>query len=148
MRSDASHERTRFVYAGSAVALVALLSALWWTAPRLADDGPTDDRLRQGPAMNGDPGLVGMWQRSGSEQCAARYASSLHIEANGLYTGKPAEAGGFTWWDAGTWRVNSPGQLAMSVANDEVITYRYTLSGDALRITDAEGCTVAYRRSG
>ena len=98
--------------------------------------------------MNGDPELIGTWQRSGSEACAARYAASLHIEANGLYSGQPEQAGEFTWWDAGTWRVNSPGQLALSVANDEVITYRYTLTGDVLTITDPQGCTVAYRRSG
>ena len=65
-----------------------------------------------------------------------------------LYSGEPEQAGEFTWWGAGTWRVNSPGQLALSVANDEVITYRYTLTDDVLKITDPQGCTVAYRRSG
>ena len=127
---------------------MALLSAMLWVAPRLADDGPTSDRLTQGRAMNGDPRLVGTWQRSGSEACAARYAASVHIEANGLYSGEPEHAGDFTWWDAGTWRVKSPGQLALSVANDEVITYRYTLTDDLLEITDPQGCTVAFRRSG
>lgn len=97
--------------------------------------------------MSGDPRLIGTWKRTGGEACAARYAATLHIQANGLYSGEPDQAGEFTWWDAGTWRVDSPGQLALSVANDEVIAYRYTLTDDSLKITDPEGCTVVYRRS-
>jgi hypothetical protein len=147
MHSDGSPKRKRFVIAGWAAALVALLSTLWMT-PRQAGEEPTGDGPRQGLEMSGDPPLIGTWQRSTRDACAARYAASLHIEANGLYTGTPEQAGEFTWWDAGTWRVNSPGQLALSVANDEVVTYRYTLTGDVLTITDAQGCRVAYRRSG
>jgi hypothetical protein len=97
---------------------------------------------------SGDPRLVGSWQRSGSEPCAARYAASLRIDANGLYFGQPEQAGEFTWWDAGTWRVNTAGELSLSVANDEVITYRYTLADDVLKITDLQECTAVYRRSG
>jgi YD repeat-containing protein len=96
--------------------------------------------------MNGEPRLVGSWRRSGGEACAARYPVTLRIDASGLYVGAPEQAGEFTWWDAGTWRVKDPGRIALSTANDAVITYEYTLAGDVLKVTDAEGCTVAYRR--
>lgn len=95
----------------------------------------------------GDPRLVGAWQRSGHAPCAAGYAAQWRIDANGLYQGQAAQPGEFTWWDAGTWRVDEPGQLALSVANDEVISYRYTLAGDLLSITDPQGCSFDYRRS-
>jgi hypothetical protein len=98
--------------------------------------------------MNGDSKLVGTWQRSGSDACAASYPVNLRIDANGLYTGAAEQAGEFTLWDAGTWRGKGPGKVALSVANDAVITYAYTLAGDVLTITDDKECRVVYRRSG
>jgi hypothetical protein len=41
----------------------------------------------------------------------------------------------------------APGQLAMSTANDAVVTYRYVLEGDTLSVTDPSGCQFSYRRS-
>lgn len=89
---------------------------------------------------------MGAWQRSGAVPCAARYPATWRIEADGLYAGQTEPPGEFTWWDSGTWRVPAPGGLALSVANDEVVTYRYTLTGEVLRITDPQGCSFEYRR--
>ncbi len=97
--------------------------------------------------MTGVPELVGTWRRTGNDPCASKYPVSLRIDANGLYTGEAGEAGAFTWWDSGTWRVKAAGQLALSVANDAVITYTYALTRGVLTITDAEACAVTYRRT-
>lgn len=97
---------------------------------------------------NAESRLVGAWQRSSAAPCAAQYPAHWQVEANGLYSGQTEPPGEFTLWDSGTWRVKAPGELALSVANDEVIPYRYTLAGDVLSITDAQGCRFDYRRSG
>jgi hypothetical protein len=92
--------------------------------------------------------LAGTWQRrEPSAPCAARYAARLQLEPGGLYTGQAATPGEFTWWDAGTWRVKDAATLALSVANDEVVDYRFELRGDRLAITDRDGCRVEYQRS-
>lgn len=91
--------------------------------------------------------LVGSWSKSGNEPCAAEYAAHLRIEPNGLYFGTTEPAGGFTWWDSGTWRVTAPGRLALSTANDAVVTYAYSLDGDVLSVTDPSGCRFSYRRA-
>lgn len=97
-----------------------------------------------------DPRLVGTWRAQPSlPACAiqANYAELLVFAAGGTYEGQAPTAGAFTWWDAGSWRVKSPNVLALSVANDEVVDYRFTLAGDTLAITDVKGCRVEYRRS-
>jgi hypothetical protein len=94
----------------------------------------------------GDAGLVGMWQLARKDDCAVHHAARLRIEPNGLYFGEAEPPGAFTWWDGGTWRVPSPGRLALSIANDAVVDYGYALDGDNLVITDASGCKVVYRR--
>jgi hypothetical protein len=94
----------------------------------------------------GDAGLVGVWQMARKDDCAVHHAARLRIEPNGLYFGEAEPPGAFTWWDGGTWRVPSPGRLALSIANDAVIDYGYALDGDNLVITDASGCKVVYRR--
>ena len=40
----------------------------------------------------------------------------------------------------------APGVLALSTANDAVIRYRYSLSGDRLQFEAPDGCTIAYAR--
>lgn len=91
--------------------------------------------------------LVGHWRKSGNEACAAGYAATLQIKAGGLYFGQTEPPGEFTWWDGGTWRIQDGGKLALSVANDAVITYAYELDGDVLSFTDDKGCRFSYRRA-
>ena len=93
-----------------------------------------------------DARLVGAWQKTGGGDCAAGYAAHLRFEPNGLYFGHTDPPGGFTWWDGGSWQVAAPGRLALSIANDAVVTYGYAVDGDALSITDASGCSFSYRR--
>ena len=94
-----------------------------------------------------DARLVGAWQKSGGGACAAGYAAHLRFEPNGLYFGHTDPPGAFTWWDGGTWQTLAPGQLAMSTANDAVVTYGYAVGGDTLCVTDPSGCQFSYRRS-
>jgi hypothetical protein len=93
-----------------------------------------------------DARLVGVWRKSGGGACADGYAAHLRFEPNGLYFGNTDPPGAFTWWDGGTWQVTAPGRLAMSTANDAVVTYDYAVEGDALRFTDPAGCQFSYRR--
>lgn len=92
--------------------------------------------------------LPGNWHKSSQEPCAAGYATHLRFDANGLYYGSTEPPGGFTWWDQGTWAVKAPGQLALSTANDEVVTYAFSLIGDTLTFTDPANCCFSYRRDG
>lgn len=92
-------------------------------------------------------GLPGSWRKQAQTACAEQYAATLRFEENGLYVGTAEPVGAFTWWDQGTWEIRGPTTLALSTANDEVVSYRIELLGDDLSITDAAGCTVRYRRS-
>ncbi|MGE0224740.1 MAG: hypothetical protein AB7F35_14775 [Acetobacteraceae bacterium] len=92
--------------------------------------------------------LVGSWKKSDSPPCAALYPAVLSFQVNGLYRGQPEPPREFTNWDVGTWKLVDPGQIAISTANDAVVTYAFTVSGDALRFTDRDGCQFAYRRDG
>lgn len=94
-----------------------------------------------------DPRLPGAWHRIDQAPCAAGYAAHLRFEESGLYFGNTEPAGGFTWWDQGRWRVPAAGQMALSIANDEVVTYAYSLIDGTLTFTDPAGCSFSYRRS-
>jgi hypothetical protein len=95
-----------------------------------------------------DAKLVGTWRKSGGGDCASGYAAHMRFEANGLYFGTTEPPGAFTWWDGGTWRVPATGRLALSTANDAVVTYSYLLEGGELAVTDPSGCRFSYRREG
>jgi len=93
-----------------------------------------------------DARLVGVWQKIHGGECATGYAAHMRFEPNGLYFGTTDPLGAFTWWDGGTWQVPAPGRLALSTANDAVVTYDYAIDGDTLAITDPTGCHFSYRR--
>jgi hypothetical protein len=122
------------------LAIVPLLLA-WLVA------GPWPAQAEGVAMADRDTRLVGAWQKAGGGECAARYAAHLRFEPNGLYFGTTEPPGHFTWWDEGTWRMPAPGRLAMSTANDEVVTYDYVVQGDTLDVTDPSGCRFSYRRS-
>ena len=82
--------------------------------------------------MAGDQRLVGVWHRrhaAGARRGGDVYPAVLRIDGNGLYSGQTEPAGEFTLWDAGTWRVHRKGQVALSTANDAVVTYAYAFEG-------------------
>ena len=87
---------------------------------------------------------VGTWTRRAGPACAARYPDRLSILPDGQYRGVAAKPGEFTYWDVGTWRLCGPGEIALSTANDAVVTYRYELGAGTLRFTDPDGCRFTY----
>lgn len=90
--------------------------------------------------------LVGGWIKITRSECSAPYPDRLRFAENGLYAGEKDPPGTFTLWDAGTWQVAGVGQIRISTANDAVIAYRFTQSGDRLRFVDPDGCEFEYRR--
>jgi len=92
--------------------------------------------------------IVGSWEKADAPPCAAQYPSVLTFQPGGLYRGVPAPPAQFAIWDVGTWKVTADGALAISTANDAVISYRFSLSDDELRFEDQAGCRFAYRRVG
>lgn len=106
------------------------------------------DAYTERAVMQNDlPGLVGVWHKQSGNPCVEQYPARLRIESGGLYFGDTDPPGAFVWWDGGTWRVPAPGRLALSVANDAVIEYAFTLDGERLVITDQTGCDVIYERA-
>ena len=94
-----------------------------------------------------DAKVIGTWHKTGESACAAGYAAHLRFENNGLYFGTTDPPGSFTWWDGGTWKIVAPGQIALSIANDAVVTYRFAAGEDSLSFTDPSGCQFQYRRA-
>jgi hypothetical protein len=122
---------------------------LWWAPPGGAGmDSPAATLMQERYAMSTDlSGLSGAWTRLEGAPCGAPYPASLRFEANGLYYGEADHPGAFTIWDVGTWRLEGPGRLALSTANDAVISYDAKLSGDVLTITAPDGCELRYRHT-
>ena len=91
-----------------------------------------------------EPKIVGSWRKQAGPACAARYPDVLVILPNGQYRGRTDPEGEYTHWDVGTWEAKGPGKIAVSTANDAVITYRFTLRGERLSFTDPDGCEFSY----
>lgn len=96
-------------------------------------------------AESRDNRLIGWWQTSGGGADPSS-PDRIHFEANGLYFVENDVPDRFTWWDGGTWQTPSPAQLSLSVANDAVETYRFSIDDARLSITDAGGRTHTYTR--
>jgi hypothetical protein len=92
------------------------------------------------------PALVGSWRKIESPACAKLYPEMLHLEANGLYRGFIEPPSQFATWDAGTWRAVDAGHVAISTANDAVVTYGFVMASSTLSFTDPDGCRFSYRR--
>ena len=94
--------------------------------------------------------LLGTWIKGPGEPCTERYPAQLTLGDRNLYTGQTDPPGGFTWWDAGTWRVRPLSRIELSTATDEVETYEVRLIDDGsaatITIVDNVGCSLTYRR--
>jgi hypothetical protein len=90
--------------------------------------------------------LTGRWTKATASMCADRYPDHLEFREPNLYAGRKQD-GGFTVWDVGTWTVTDATHVAISTANDSVIRYHFTRTGDALTFLDDQGCEFSYRRA-
>lgn len=95
-------------------------------------------------------GLVGRWEKSGTDVCAAKYPQTLEFAA-GTFRGTRGPGQGFVWWDAGIWRIETDNkvapQLVLTTASDELVSYAVTLRGDSFEVSDDQGCRFTYRRA-
>lgn len=91
--------------------------------------------------------LQGTWLRGTVSQGSDDYPDRIEFKEKGLYFGKKKEPNTFTCWDVGTYEVVSDNEVRISTANDAVITYQFTMSGDTLRFVDAQGQALEYCRA-
>lgn len=91
------------------------------------------------------PVLTGAWTKISKERCAELYPDQLEFGSGGLYFGRK-EGGGFSQWDAGTWQLDGADKVRISTANDAIVPYQVTASGDMITFKDPKGCRIQYRR--
>ncbi len=91
--------------------------------------------------------LAGKWAKTTTSSCSRKYPAQIEFQARGLYTGTTDPPGEFTWWDVGTWEAAGSGQVKLSTANDAVIAYKYSISGNVVTFADPDGCEFKYRKA-
>ncbi|MDM0109654.1 hypothetical protein QTH97_32370 [Variovorax sp. J22R24] len=89
--------------------------------------------------------LVGRWEKVTTHACAEKYPQGITF-STGTYRGTRGPGQGMVWWDAGIYRVEGPQTLLLSVATDELVTYRLDYRSDWFEATDPDGCRFEYRR--
>ena len=92
------------------------------------------------------PQLVGNWEKTTSSTCSQVYPDTIQFQEGGLYFGHKDPPGTFTQWDVGTFEVVGPKQIKISIANDAIVTYEFSISNDILKFVDSDGCEFTYRR--
>jgi len=92
------------------------------------------------------PDLTGTtWRKTTASACARKYPETIRFDVS-TYLGTRGPDQGVIWWDAGIYRLEDEGTLVLSVASDELVTYRVKLIGDNLDVVDRDGCSFSYRR--
>ena len=92
------------------------------------------------------PRLVGSWEQTTPSECSQLYPDTIEFQENGIYTGHKEPPGTFTLWDAGEYEITGLGKVSISLANDAVVTYEFTIEDDVLSFVDADGCEFSYQR--
>jgi hypothetical protein len=92
------------------------------------------------------PQLVGNWEKITRSTCCQIYPDSIQFQEGGLYFGQKYPPGTFTQWDVGTFEVVGPKQIKISIANDAIVVYDFSIFNDVLRFVDPDGCEFNYRR--
>jgi len=91
--------------------------------------------------------LWGTWEKVTTSACSEAYPDRLVFQPNGLYFGHSEPSGTFTTWDVGKFDVLADTAIRVSTADDAIVTYRFTLSGDTVTFVDPESCAFTYRRA-
>jgi hypothetical protein len=93
--------------------------------------------------------LAGKWTKAGGDPGSSGYPDELELLPGGRYVGRMRPgAREHPRWDVGTYQRLEDGRLGISMANDAVGRYAFTLDGHQLTLIDETGRTVAYRRTG
>lgn len=90
--------------------------------------------------------LVGNWKKITHSSCSHVYPDTVQFQESGLYFGQKDPPGTFTQWDAGTFEVVGPKQIKISIANDAIVTYKFSILNNVLTFIDPDGCEYSYRR--
>lgn len=97
------------------------------------------------PADNSQ--FVGNWKKITRSECSQLYPDTLHFQEAGLYSGQKDQPGTFTQWDVGTFEIVGDEQVRISLANDAIVSYEFSILNDLLVFTDSQGCKFEYRRA-
>ena len=89
--------------------------------------------------------FVGTWRKISSELCDQAYPDELEFQ-EATYLGRKGAEQRFVLWDAGIYEIVDSNQVKISIATDELVLYRFSLSDDLLAFEDAKGCEFEYRR--
>lgn len=92
--------------------------------------------------------LIGNWEKTARTGCSEKYPSGIQFQKDGLYIARNDPSGKFIVWDMGTYRIVSPGKINISLANDAIVSYQFSVSVGVLTFKDAEGCEFSYRKAG
>jgi hypothetical protein len=90
--------------------------------------------------------FIGSWRKISSQPCDQRYPDELEFR-EATYLGRKGAEQRFIVWDAGTYEIVEPDQVKISIATDELVPYRFSLSGELLTFEDQDGCEFEYRRA-
>jgi hypothetical protein len=97
--------------------------------------------------VSGDE-LAGKWTKVGGDPGSSGYPDELELLPGGRYVGRMRPgARQHPHWDVGTYEHLEDGRLGISMANDALGRYAYTLDSEQLTLIDEMGSTVAYRRT-
>ena len=89
--------------------------------------------------------IIGTWKKESISKCSESYPDRIEFQKGGLfYTQNLSER--FTIWDVGTYRVTDPKAVKISLANDAIVSYEFSIAEDLLTFFDAEKCEFKYRR--
>jgi hypothetical protein len=90
--------------------------------------------------------LIGNWEKITRSNCSEKYPSWIQFQNYGLYIAKNDPAGGSIIWDTGTYQIIGPREIDISLANDAIVTYRFSIEDGVLILRDTEGCEFKYRK--
>jgi hypothetical protein len=91
--------------------------------------------------------LVGHWDKDCTSNCSAIYPEYVEFRENGSFFCRNSADHPMIFWDVGRYRIESPGKIRMTLANDSSELYAFSISGNALVFIDARQCKFAYKRA-
>jgi len=89
--------------------------------------------------------LFGNWEKITRSTCSRIYPDTIQFQKGGLYFGQKDTPGTFTQWDVGSFEVAGNKQIKISIANDAIVTYEFSILNDVLMFIDQDGCQYSYR---
>jgi hypothetical protein len=90
--------------------------------------------------------LAGTWRKVTATPCSDRYPDHLRLDTTGRYVGTNDDVGKFAIWDSGTVEIRDAQTIRLSIANDAIVAYDFSLGGEVLMFVDPDGCEFSYRR--